>query len=95
MEHVLTMANLKLKPSLFTPRPTVHVGLYRAYVACSQLRVQDVVSGGGSHFHFWATGGIQGPILGPLVGSRVNAPGGALGGGAPGSSWVSVPWPQF
>ena len=22
MEHVLTMANLKLKPSLFTPRPT-------------------------------------------------------------------------
>ena len=23
MEHVLTMANLKLKPSLFTPRPTV------------------------------------------------------------------------
>ena len=22
MEHVLTMANLKLKPSLFTPRPS-------------------------------------------------------------------------
>ena len=25
MEHVLTMANLKLKPSLFTPRPSVYV----------------------------------------------------------------------
>ena len=24
MEHVLTMANLKLKPSLFTPRPNEH-----------------------------------------------------------------------
>ena len=24
MEHVLTMANLKLKPSLFTPRTNVH-----------------------------------------------------------------------
>ena len=24
MEHVLTMANLKLKPSLFTPRPVNH-----------------------------------------------------------------------
>ena len=24
MKHVLTMANLKLKPSLFMPRPTVH-----------------------------------------------------------------------
>ena len=23
VEHVLTMANLKLKPSLFTPRPTI------------------------------------------------------------------------
>ena len=26
MEHVLTMANLKLKPSLFTPRPSVDGG---------------------------------------------------------------------
>ena len=25
MEHVLTMANLKLKPSLFTPRPSIYV----------------------------------------------------------------------
>ena len=25
MEHVLTMANLKLKPSLFTPHPSEHV----------------------------------------------------------------------
>ena len=24
MEHVLTMANLKLKPFLFTPRPSAH-----------------------------------------------------------------------
>ena len=24
MEHVLTMANWKLKPSLFTPRPNTH-----------------------------------------------------------------------
>ena len=24
MEHVLTMANLKLKPFLFTPRPSIH-----------------------------------------------------------------------
>ena len=24
VEHILTMANLKLKPSLFTPRPSVH-----------------------------------------------------------------------
>ena len=31
MENVLTMANLKLKPSLFIPRSTVHE--YRAYVA--------------------------------------------------------------
>ena len=25
MEHVLTMANLKLKPSLFTPRPNRYI----------------------------------------------------------------------
>ena len=25
MEHVLTMANLKLKPSLFTPRPNTYM----------------------------------------------------------------------
>ena len=43
MEHVLTMANLKLKPSLFIPRPTVHV--YRTYVAWAQWHAQDVVSG--------------------------------------------------
>ena len=30
VEHILTVVNLKLKPSLFIPRPTVHV--YRAYV---------------------------------------------------------------
>ena len=27
MKHVLTMANLKLKPSLFTPRPTLYARL--------------------------------------------------------------------
>ena len=45
MEHVLTMANLKLKPSIFIPRSTVRV--YRAYAAWVQWRAQDVVSGGG------------------------------------------------
>ena len=44
MEHVLTMANLKSKPSLFIPRPTVHV--YRAYVAWTKWRAQDVVREG-------------------------------------------------
>ena len=44
MEHILTMANLKLKPFLFIPRPTGHV--YGAYVAWAQWRAQGVVSGG-------------------------------------------------
>ena len=33
MEHVLTMANLKLKPSLFTPRPTSHTALILSRVS--------------------------------------------------------------
>ena len=56
MEHILTMANLKLKPSLFTPHPTphllifvtgyhkiclkVHKFLYRG-IACCHKRIKD------------------------------------------------------
>ena len=29
MEHVLTMASLKLKPSLFTPRPNVYIYIHK------------------------------------------------------------------
>ena len=50
MKHILTMANLKLKPSLFIPRPSVHV--HWAYVAWVQWCAQDVVSGGGGTFPF-------------------------------------------
>ena len=31
MEHVLTMANLKLKPSLFTPRPNIQCRFHLWY----------------------------------------------------------------
>ena len=34
MEHVLTMANLKLKPSLFMPCPTEHNVCQHAQVMC-------------------------------------------------------------
>ena len=34
MKHVLTMANLKLKPSLFTPRPNVQDRLKNGPFLC-------------------------------------------------------------
>ena len=99
MKHVLTMANLKLKPSLFIPRPSVHV--HWAYVVWVQLCAQDVVSGG-VHFHFpripkW--GITCGHSLHCRVACRKAQHGWDIqglvlgfwwgpGGGPPGSSWV-------
>ena len=39
MEYVLTMANLKLKPSLFAPPPIIHAAMFQDPPA---LHVKDI-----------------------------------------------------
>ena len=58
MEHVLTMANLKLKPYLFMPRPSVYLCCYTInFCVCqhpgfdfSGAEMSGNYSGGGPQF---------------------------------------------
>ena len=43
MEHVLTMANLKLKPSLFTPRPIEDGQRPNCRLKISIIIIEDVI----------------------------------------------------